>query len=373
MTVSTTAAASPFKGLVPFGDSDLDALFFFGREREIEVISANLIAAGLTVLYGPTGVGKSSVLHAGVVRALRAVPFRREVVVDSEWADEPTRRLTLMVAEAAGLTPRESLVETIADAGAALDGELYLILDQFEEYFVYHGGGLEPGSFTSELAAALTQTGVRANVLLSLREDSLARLDVLKTRVPGLFSNYLRLDHLDRVAARTAITGPVERWNELFADGHPVVVEPELVEAVLDQVEAGKVSPEGFGGGSGAGSSPDRIEAPYLQLVLERLWEVERGQGEHALRLATLERLGGGAQIVGDHLRRAMRELTSDEQATAAAIFHQMVTPSGTTIAHTIGDLARYASVGDAAVRRVCDRLVAERILRPVAGPPGGE
>ena len=55
---------SPFKGLAPFGDSDVDALLFFGRARETEVIAANLQASRLTVLYGPSGVGKSSILRA---------------------------------------------------------------------------------------------------------------------------------------------------------------------------------------------------------------------------------------------------------------------------------------------------------------------
>ena len=61
--------ASPYKGLAAFEDSDLDALLFFGREREQEIIAANLLAYRLTVLYGASGVGKSSVLRAGVAHA----------------------------------------------------------------------------------------------------------------------------------------------------------------------------------------------------------------------------------------------------------------------------------------------------------------
>ena len=62
---------SPFKGLSYFGDSETDWLFFFGRERESELVAANLMASRLTVLYGPSGVGKSSLLRAGVARRLR--------------------------------------------------------------------------------------------------------------------------------------------------------------------------------------------------------------------------------------------------------------------------------------------------------------
>ena len=53
------APPSPYKGLAPFEDSALDALLFFGRERQIEVIVANLMASRLTVLYGVSGVGKT--------------------------------------------------------------------------------------------------------------------------------------------------------------------------------------------------------------------------------------------------------------------------------------------------------------------------
>ena len=59
-----TQVVTPYKGLAPFEDSALDELLFFGRGRETEVIVANLLAAKLTVLYGPSGVGKSSIFRA---------------------------------------------------------------------------------------------------------------------------------------------------------------------------------------------------------------------------------------------------------------------------------------------------------------------
>ncbi|MDX6486881.1 MAG: hypothetical protein QOF43_2034 [Gaiellaceae bacterium] len=86
--MSATAAppVSPFKGLAAFEDSELDALFFFGREREREVIVANLLAARLTVLYGESGVGKSSLLAAGVVRELRSIAPGATVALRSTWS-----------------------------------------------------------------------------------------------------------------------------------------------------------------------------------------------------------------------------------------------------------------------------------------------
>ena len=46
-------------------------LFFFGREKEMRLIAANLFASPLTLLYGASGVGKSSILRAGVINHLR--------------------------------------------------------------------------------------------------------------------------------------------------------------------------------------------------------------------------------------------------------------------------------------------------------------
>ena len=86
------SVASPYKGLAAFEDSELDALFFFGRERDTEIVVANLIASRLTVLYGPSGVGKSSLLLAAVARRLRELPEAPLVVVFSNWGDDPARR-----------------------------------------------------------------------------------------------------------------------------------------------------------------------------------------------------------------------------------------------------------------------------------------
>ena len=56
-------------------------------------------------------------------------------------------------------------------------------------------------------------------VLLGVRDDALAQLDVFKERIPGLFMNSLRLDYLDRDAGREAILGPLARYAEIAEAG----------------------------------------------------------------------------------------------------------------------------------------------------------
>ena len=379
---------SPYKGLVPFEDSSLDALRFFGRERENEIIAENLLAARLTVLYGPSGVGKTSVLRAGVAHRLREqarmnVEERGHpeftVVLFDSWTEDPTRSLRAAARDALAAQFGSALLDdkdgeplggTLSRWTDALACDMLLVLDQAEEYFVYHE--TESG-FALELPDLVTQPSLRVRVLLSLRDDALSKLDRFKGRIPNLFANYLRLDHLDRHSAREAVVRPVVRFNELT--GESIEIEPELVEAVLDQTAAGQVDLGTAGRGLAADeTSAGRIEAAYLQLVLERLWEEERSAGSDRLRAATLVSLGGAESIVRAHLRRAVEELTSEQRDVAADIFRFLVTPSGAKIAHGAGDLAEYASIDERRLMPVLTTLGRERIVRTVdgAGSNGG-
>ena len=63
------ARRSPYQGLVPYSEADAD--WFFGRDEWCEVVGDNLRAYRITVLYGSSGVGKSSVLRAGLMPPAR--------------------------------------------------------------------------------------------------------------------------------------------------------------------------------------------------------------------------------------------------------------------------------------------------------------
>jgi WD40 repeat protein len=339
---------SPYKGLASFEDSELDALLFFGREREIAAVAANVLANRLTVLYGPSGVGKSSLLGAGVARRLRE-SSGAPVVVHDAWAEDPEARLVAAVhAECGELGATAGLVDTVA-AAAQRSGELHLLLDNFEEYMLYHG--LE-GPLSTALPDLLRRPGLRVNVLLALRDDALAELDEFAGRIPELFSNLLRLDRLGREAGKAAILGPLARYSELA--GESFTAEAALVDAVLDEA-----------------STEVGVEAPYLQLVLERLWEREREAGSRELRLATFRAIGGARAVVREHVRGALDALPLAEQEAAARVVRQLVTPSGRKVSHEPSDLAEYAEVEDTELRHLLERLGRERIVRGVNGMQG--
>jgi WD40 repeat protein len=333
---------SPYKGLASFADTHVDALLFFGRDDESAAIVANLLTNRLTVLYGPSGVGKSSLLRAGVAQRLRAMTGAAVIVHDA-WADDPVGSLIESVRTACPqLGPAAGVVDTIS-AAAQANGEAYLLFDQFEDYFLYHGEG---GPLRDALPELVQRPGLRVHVLIAIRDDALAELDLFAGRMPSVFENIVRLDRLGRAAARTAIVGPLERFRELTSGEQDA--EPALVEALLDAVSV----------------DGEHIETPYLQLVLETLWPT--------LRIEHLEQLGGAQAIVREHVEGTLDRLPEDAQDATARALRQLVTPTGRTVALSTSDLADYVGLPENALRRLLETLARERIVRAVDGIPGG-
>lgn len=374
----------PYVGLQPFEEAD--RAFFFGRERDQRVIIANLLSSPLTILYGSSGVGKSSVLMAGVVPQLHRERPRTPVVVFRNWVDRDfqlalTRACieTVWAMQVDQPRPAETLPldEVLRACAEAAHGTILVIFDQFEEYFLYHAKDSEAaGAFEAQFARAVNREDVDVGFLVALRDDSLSRLDRFQERIHNLLSNRLRLNHLEPEAAGDAIRKPLEVWNALQAVGVPPVgIDDELVDELLRQVRIGQVSAGRPGGSGGLRHDEGCIEAPFLQLVMVRLWEEERAQGSDRLRRETLDRLKGADEIVRTHLDVAMARLDATSQAVCASFFDRLVTPSGSKIACGAADLISWA--GDLAphVPAVLQSLsdARNRILRTVSVPDNPE
>lgn len=385
--------ATPYVGLVPYREEDAD--FFFGRDDETRIVGGNLRAFGLTLLYGASGVGKTSLLRAGVIPELRR-GMRENATAESEralfgvcvfsaWRDEPLPALMdairIAAAEAVGNDglrpwgPGESVAEALRSWTERVR-TLLVILDQFEDYFLYHPEEEGAGTFAGELPAVVNDPNLRVHFLLSIREDALAKLDRFKGSIPRLFANYVRVPHLSRAAAREAIEGPLREWNSRRSPHAEYTVEPELVDAVLDATAGGLALVQGDVRAEGSALDRERVETPLLQLLMERLWRATVEVGSHELTVSRLERLGGAQRIVENHLLDALGTLTSSERAVAADLFRFLVTRSKTKIAHPASDLGEWTGHSEQEAGAVLDKLCraeSGRILRPVPPSPTSE
>jgi len=225
----TEAILDPYIGLRPYTDSDDDRARFKGREQDREIIIANLYAARLTVFYGASGVGKTSVLLAGVVPELRQTA-RFACVVFRAWQSEKVLpSLKVAILDAVRIAAKKEievdaalpLDDFLLQCTQALRGHIVLIFDQFEEYFLYHAASAVSEGFDAEFARSVNRNEIDASFLLSMREDGLSKLDRFQGRIPKLLNNLLRLDHLDRKAAERAIREPLDECNKRLPPGEP--------------------------------------------------------------------------------------------------------------------------------------------------------
>ena len=208
----------------------------------------------------------------------------------------------------------------------------------------------------------------------SIREDALAKLDRFKGRIPNLFDNYLRIEHLDREAARAAIEKPARAYNRVHAtDGSPVAHRAGARRGGPGQVETGQVcwarpgAARSSARGRRAGSDRNALPPARDDAAVGR--GAPRGLALPAAGDA--HRLGGAERIVRTHLDEAMGALPRTSRTSRHAVFHHLVTPSGTKIAHTAPDLADYADRPGAELEPILETLSGPgiRILRPVAPP----
>lgn len=381
---------SPYKGLSSFQEDDAE--IFFGREVDRDAVVANIIASPLTIVYGPTGVGKSSLLNAGVIPDLRRLASEDEaylghpaflVRIFREW-QAPDPRAALM-----STIRGEDAVSTDSgdanSAGPTLDQEvaaltdvvgddaptLLLILDQFEEHFVYDPLG--ESLFDHEFPEILRRGHLRVNVLISLRDDALAGLDRYLDAIPELFETTLRIGPLTTDAARVAITEPIREFSRMGGGG-PSSVDDELVERIIQEASIGGTLPPVDGTPIRPKSDP-LVAAPQLQLVLERVWQEGCATNSQVLGLETLTSLGNSDNILREYTDTVMGGLDRKEASTAARMIRFLIAPSGGKVALASCDIALFANLELAQVSPVLQKLAeGDRLLRSLEpGASGAE
>jgi hypothetical protein len=262
--------ATPYKGALPFFEEDAD--FFFGREAEIELVCEIFRAAPLTVLFGAKGVGKTSLLRAGVIPHLKRTAAQPErVIVFDSWRDNAVARFASSLRHASHeRIPNFLSLDSIVRA-MTRDEKLLIILDQFEE------SAVEP--FAQELARLANQRDLPVHFLLSARDEAEPALQALQAKLPHLFDSMLRLRPLSFGSARAAIIGPIEVFNSRNP-GLEMRIEPEAIEGILEAARDEAPVDNGV-----------QLDTGKLQRIVAALWDYEFASGMDTMRLSSLNAL----------------------------------------------------------------------------------
>lgn len=217
-----------YPGPDSFADAPFDSRMFFGR-REEEVDLANLVAGiRLVVLYGKSGLGKTSLLQAGLfprLRKLNFFPIRvRPAEIEGSLTETVSKELQRSCADygyQVTSSPVGGLLEFFGNT-AISRGEQFqvpvLVFDQFEEVF-NRSDRESRRALIAEIQSLLyppTAKGAAPDIriVLSLREEYVGALDEFSNVLPGVLAHRYRLRPLGRDKAADAIAKPAELVEE---------------------------------------------------------------------------------------------------------------------------------------------------------------
>ena len=317
MATHSVDADNPWPGLVPF--SERDRGFFRGRGQEIDALESMVMRGQLTVLFSQSGLGKSSLLQAGLfprLRNERVLPIYIRLDFSDERPDlvaeireAITRQAEAAGAEAPTLHDEETLWEAFHRRDALFwDGRNrpvmpLLVFDQFEEIFTLGrqdaarmGAVNELIRELSWLAEGTPPPAVKARLeedpdrvrdfdfrnhhyklLFALREDYLADLEELRDSIPSIALNRLRLRRMNGRGAQRVV------WL-----GAPHLIDLEMADPLVR-----------FVANAGEDENLDEIEVEpaLLSVVCRKLNDKRREKGE---RRITRDLLEGSQQTILD-------------------------------------------------------------------------
>lgn len=348
---SRSADRAPYPGLRSFGEQD--AAYFFGRSADVSRLLDRLGATRFLAVLGASGSGKSSLVRAGLVPALR----RGALPESDTWAIRVLRP---------GTTPLETLAETLVDLDdrvaldttlrqlerderglhdlveRAVDSDLdadrvLLVIDQLEEVFTLCSDTAHRQAFVGALTTAATAAGGRTLVVATLRADFYPRLAEHPLLSDLASSHQFLVTPIDEVGLGAAIEGPARTAG--------LSVEPGLTETILRDVAR----------------RPGAL--PLLGQALLELWQ---RRSATTLTLDGYEATGGVEGAIAQRAEAVYAELTADQRAAARRVLLRLTQPGEGT-----ADTRRRVALAELVTRpedherieRVVDTLTAAHLL----------
>jgi HEAT repeat protein len=333
---------SPYKFLYPFEIED--AGIFFGRDAATKALYNTVLADRLTVLHAKSGAGKTSLLKAGLSPRLIREGY---LPVYARAYDDLVRAIKLALAPPSlgpwpellsQLTLQEFLGLVCKELSRDIRG-LVIILDQFEEFFVFWPERDHRQPVIDALGDCYDDKTLPIHLVIVIRGDYFANLADFDKRIPTVFHNQYRLESMTREEAEAAISGPVAQL-----DGE-VSYEPALLKTLLDDLARGG------------------IQLPHLQIICTRLYE-GLAKAETKITLDSYEALGKAQGVLGRYLQEVLDQLPGRGAKIAKAVLVELVSSEATKRVLSYEVLAARVEAEKAELEDVLTRLVNARLLR---------
>ncbi|MEL7498343.1 MAG: SUMF1/EgtB/PvdO family nonheme iron enzyme [Planctomycetota bacterium] len=376
---------SPWLGLRPFLTDNRH--YFYGRSSEIEELAERVFQRRLTVLYGRSGLGKTSLLRAGIIPQLNrddVLVIYLRLAFHESAASLEQQVVNELLKHLPGETDQEADTKELwellhdpqfgfVDETGRVKKHVVFAFDQFEE--VHTQGEAKRAEDVvqfmdmlscvvenrcphalldrliddSKLAERLMTNAQPAKVLVSLRDDFLFWLERWRTKMPSLLENRFELLPLSGLEAVKVVEGPANKRCRKDA-ALPPIVDRSTAETIVK-----------FVAGAPSDSSIEEITnvPPLLNLVCEQL---NRSRLQQGAQVIDREQVRGQAQNVlsnfyVDSLNPypdAVKEFVEDELLSASGFRESMTVDSA---------VARLEHHGVTDPKTVLDQLVEQRLL----------
>lgn len=341
---------NPYKGLRAFEEEDADD--FFGRQALVQSILSRLqedhpLSRFLAVV-GPSGSGKSSVVKAGVIPAIRKelnwlitdmmpgpYPFEELAVALNQLADTPNPDLLNHIAlDKRGLLRTTRLALPTAE-------HVLIVIDQFEEVFTLVHDTERARLFLDLLYQAVIDRNSPLHIIVTLRADFYDR--------PLLYPDFSEL-----IKQRTEVVTPLSA--------------SELERAIVGPVEQIGVRPEkGLVAAIVAEINEQPGALPLLQYALTELFDKRRN---HHLELSTYRQLGGTLGALARRAEKIYERFSDEAQETTRQLFLRLITlGEGTEDTRRRISLSELYAIDDQILPGVLDAFDESRLLTFDADP----
>lgn len=330
--------------------TERDALHFRGREGAIADLRKLIDRHPLTLLIGDSGIGKTSLLHAGLLPALKHDGW---AVASCRPLDNPDLLIPRQLWPQLMDSPFPSGIPLSAALGivaaAHESRRVMVVIDQLEDA-IPHLGGAATVDFLDALARFHCTPIPHVRLLLAYRGDADAKVGRYWQRVSGSASGLPRhyLEPLSHAAAKDVL-------REALA---PFIPRSTEVSSLIDVIVAdlSRETADGYG---------DRVYPPFLQMVTETLIGICRNR-HLFLSKELYSSLSGAHEIIGRYLVNQLSFL-DHHQGDARALLLALVSKHSRLL-KSVDELVKETSLSQPAVESVLQQLSDLRLVRQQGG-----